>query len=337
VLFAARIDEDIMDFPFDDAIQFKPSDDELHPVGPDLDWTETVWFSFHVAERALAGWLYAQVRPNLGTVYGGAFVYGPGGIAPWEAPYYGWFSHHPIPNSPDALELTDVAFKSGYSLRCLEPTMRYALGYQFRDSREFVADLEFEGIVPPVPHVQGAPPFVGSTHYDQPGRVTGTIELRGETLEIDCVSVRDRSWGRRPELIGRRGRLSYAFGSCSPEDAFLAFCVPPEDDPLSDQEQLTSGYLFRDGVLRRLDRATRRVERDPTHGGVTRIEIEGVDTDGRTLEAIGEAKSYLFLPSNGLCINTFLRWQIDGQQGYGEDQDVWPMAQFADRRLGTSG
>jgi len=321
-----------IDFPFDDDIRFKPSDDELHPVGPNPDWCETVWFSFHVAERALAGWLYAQVRPNLGTVHGGAFVYGPGSITPWEQPYYGWFSHHPL---PEKLELSDVRFKSGYSVRCLEPAMRYALGYQFRDSRELVADLEFAGIVPPVPHVQGAPPFVGSSHYDQPGRLTGTLELRGEILEVDCVSVRDRSWGRRPELIGRRGRLSYAFGSCSPNDAFLAFCVPPEDDPLSNQESLTSGYLFRDGVLRRLERANRRVERDPDHGGVSRIEIEGVDTDGRTLHALGEAKSCLFLPGHSLCINTFLRWQIDGQEGFGEDQDVWSMAHFADRRLGA--
>ena len=321
-----------IDFPFDDDIRFKPSDDELHPVGPNLDWTETLWFSFHVAERSLGGWLYAQVRPRLGTVAGGAFVYGPGAVGPWEQPYYGWFTHHPL---PDALDLTNVTFKSGFSVRCLEPTMRYALGYQFRDSREFVADLVFEGLVPPVPHVQGAPPFVGSSHYDQPGHLTGTIELRGERLEVDCVSVRDRSWGRRPELIGRRGRLSYAFGSCSATDAFLAFCVPPEEAPLGDVEHLTSGFLYRDGVLRRLASATRRVERDPTHGGVSRIEIEGSDTDGRRLNAIAEARSRLFLPSNSLCINTLLRWDIDGREGFGEDQDVWSMAHFADRRLGA--
>ncbi|MGB0620049.1 MAG: DUF7065 domain-containing protein [Myxococcota bacterium] len=321
----------MIDFPFDEDIRFKPSDDELHPVGPWPDWTETTWWSFHVAERDLAGWLYAQIRPNLGTVTGGAFVYGPDAITPWESPYYGWFHYHPM---PEPLELTNVTFKSGYSLRCLEPTQRYALGFRFRDQDEFVADLEFEGLVPPVPHVEGVPPFTGSSHYDQPGRLTGTLELRGETLEVDCVSVRDRSWGRRPELIGRRGRLSYAFGSCSPDDAFLAFCAPPEDDLLSDEESLSSGYLFRDGVLRRLERATRRVERDPVHGGVTRIEIEGADTDGRALHAIGVGRSRMFLPEHGFVLNTFMRWEIDGREGSGEDQDVWSTALFADRKLG---
>jgi hypothetical protein len=46
-----------LDFPFDDG---------LRPAGPQADWTETVWFSFHVAERSLAGGPYAQVRPNDG-------------------------------------------------------------------------------------------------------------------------------------------------------------------------------------------------------------------------------------------------------------------------------
>ena len=113
----------------------------------------------------------------------------PGAISPWEQPYYGWFSHHPM---PEKLELSDVSFKSGYSVRCLEPTMRYALGYQFRDSRELVADLEFQAIVPPVPHVQGAPPFVGSSHYDQPGRLTGTLESRGWSSVSSVTPRRSR-------------------------------------------------------------------------------------------------------------------------------------------------
>ena len=318
-----------IDFPFDESFRFRSSDDHLHSFEPAADWTETLWFSFHVPERDWAGWLYAQVRPNIGTVTGGAFVYGPGFTGPWEQPYYGWFSHHPI---PEPLDLTDVQFKSGFSLRCLEPGMRYALGYQFRDMKDFVADLEFEGLVPPVPHVQGAPPFIGSTHYDQPGRLRGTIEVDGERVDVDCVSVRDRSWGRRPERIGRSTRLSYAFGSCTPNDAFLAFCVPPQDAPLSEEETLTSGFLFRDGVLRRLQSARRRVTRDPAHGGVSTIEIEAEDTDGRALHALGRARSCLFLPSNSLCINTFLRWEIDGQEGWGEDQDVWSMAHFYDLR-----
>lgn len=318
----------IADLPFDEALRFRPEDDRLHPPGPTADWTETTWWSFNVPERDLAGWLYAQIRPNLGTVAGGAFVYDPSAHVPWELPYNAWFSHHRV---PEPLDLMDVTFRSGVSVRCVEPGMRYELGYRFRDHETFAAALEFEGLTPPVPHVQGAPPFTGSSHYDQHGRVRGTLQLRGERIEVDCIAVRDRSWGRRPELVGRRGRLSYAFGATSPDEAFLVFCVP-DGDHLGDDETSTSGYLLRDGVVGRIERVRRRVTRDPAHGGVASIELDGVDTDGRSFRADGSARSRMFLTGNSVCVNTFVRWDVAGRVGWGEDQDVWPVELFADRR-----
>ena len=77
------------------------------------------------------------------------------------------------------------------------------------------------------------------THFDQPGRVTGTLALLGDRIDVDCIAVRDRSWGRRPEHLGLTPRLSYAFGSASDGDAFLAFWDPAEPD--GDVEHLTSG------------------------------------------------------------------------------------------------
>src|SRR4029077_13545581 len=59
------------DFPFDEHLRFTAADDELHPAGPQRDWTETIWFSFAVPERTLAGWLYVQMRPNAGASSGG--------------------------------------------------------------------------------------------------------------------------------------------------------------------------------------------------------------------------------------------------------------------------
>ncbi len=174
------------DFPFDEQLRFTAADDELHAPGPHRDWTETVWFSFAVPARALAGWLYVQTRPNAGSSSGGAFVYGPAGFLAWELPYYGFLSHQPL---PDPLDLRDVTFSNGVSVRVVEPTMGYDLGYRFRDHDEFVADLHFAGISPPVPHLAGAPPFTGSSHYDQHGRVTGELQLAGERIAVDCISV----------------------------------------------------------------------------------------------------------------------------------------------------
>jgi hypothetical protein len=181
-----------------------------------------------------------------------------------------------------------------------------------------------------VPHLSGEPAFTGSSHYDQMGRVQGTLRLHGDTIAVDCLSMRDRSWGRRPELIGRRpgDRVSYAYGATSESEAFLAFCVPEE--PLSDVERLTSGWLLRDGVLRRLVQARRKVVRQPS-GALHGVTLTGVDSDGRELRAQGTVLSTMFLHAGPLCINTALRWDVDGRQGFGEDQDVWSTARFRSR------
>ena len=308
-----------------------PADDALHAVGsPKPDWTETTWWSFSVPERDLAGWLYVQLRPNLGLCTGGAFVYDPSGTQAYDIPYHGFTTFTPL---PEPLDLRDVAFGNGVSVRCLEPGLRYELGYRFRDQEDFVADLLFEGLTPPVPLLPGEPPFTGSSHYDQTGRVTGTLRLHGETIDVDCFAVRGRSWGRRPELLGRRrgDRVGYAFGTVDEREAFLAFTAPPADDPTGDVEHLTGGWLLRDGALRRLASAERRVVRDPATGFLQELTIEGVDSAGRTMTATGRARSRFALQSGGLCVNTFLAWDLDGRAGHGEDQDVWSMARIGER------
>lgn len=311
------------DFPFDAHLGFAAIDDELHRPGPHRDWTETLWFSFAAPERALAGWLYVQVRPNAGAASGGAFVYDARGWLPWELPYYGFLTHQPV---PDPLDLRAVTFTNGVSVQMVEPGMVYDVGYRFRDQDDFVAELRFAGISPPVPHLEGAPPFTGSSHFDQHGRVTGELQLLGDRIAIDCISVRDRSWGRRPELLGRRTRFSYCFGASSPDEAFLAFCRP--DTHLDETEQLLSGYLIRDGALRRLATARRVNERDPISGGVARVVLDARDTDGRELHAVADAVSRMALSGSGagLTVNTMLRWSIDGAgTGWGEDQEVWSL------------
>ena len=58
----------------------------------------------------------------------------------------------------------------------------------------------------PNPHPTGVVPFLKGSHFDQAGHVTGRMVLRDEVVPIDCYSVRDRSWGPRPQ--GRPKRRS---------------------------------------------------------------------------------------------------------------------------------
>ena len=65
---------------------FTADDDGLHALSDRWWETETAWFSFHHPERRLGGWLYTMVRPNIGTVAGGAWVWDDTAWLPWPSP-----------------------------------------------------------------------------------------------------------------------------------------------------------------------------------------------------------------------------------------------------------
>ena len=168
------------------------------------------------------------------------------------------------------------------------------------------------------------------THFDQFGRVHGTIEVLGEIIPIDCYGMRDRSWGPRPEHRPRKS--AYVTGIASPEESFLA--VPRSGEHCND---VAYGFLIREGEIGDLVSGRRSIERDPEQGWVNRIVIDAVDEHGRKLHAEGKRISgitlvrHSFIDNNGL-----IEWSIDGKTGHGEDQDMWPVHDWADyRRTGV--
>lgn len=293
-------------------------DDQFHTLSEDPWETETCWFSFNVPERAMAGWLYAWVRPNLNNSGGGVFVYDPSGVAPWELPYFQYQYCQPLASERD---LRDFTFPQNYSVKMLEPLTRYRLHYQ--DREHIRLDLEFNAIMEPHPFPQGDPPFVSSAHFDQAGRVSGEMILRGERIAVDCIGVRDRSWG--PRLDHRGGRLGYSFGTLSEHEGFCVFVLPSRltADGL---ETIHHGYLLRDGRRSRIVEGARSVRRDPKTNHILSMRIQARDAQGRELVAEGRALSRMVLSvPRGTTLNSFLEWRIEGVAGlgHGEDQDVW--------------
>ena len=175
---------------------FTAQDDRFHFDELAGDWwsTETAWFSFSHPERRLGGWLYTLARPNIGTVAGGAWVWDDSAHLPWEVLYSANYTALELPRGQN---LDDVTLPTGVSIRVIEPCMSYALEYN--DEPRLRAALRFEGVMPPAPLTSTGSTFGRSHHFDQIGRVSGEIVLHGETIPIDCLSVRDRTWGRRRE------------------------------------------------------------------------------------------------------------------------------------------
>jgi hypothetical protein len=297
---------------------FGPADDNFHEVGDRWWATETCWFSFNHPERNLGGWLYALVRPNIGTCAGGAWVWDDTATTPWDVPYS---INYTSLRLPVARDLRDMTLPTGVRVKVLEPLHRYELGYE--DPGRLSVSLRFKAVMEPRPFAHGAPPILSASHFDQLGRVTGEIVLHGERIGIDCLSVRDRSWGPRPEHTPRR--LSYCFGTATDDHGFFVTSNPKAgDDPVN------HGYLLRDGKVTDVVAGRREVERDPAHGWITRARIEGRDGDGRTFAAVGETVSRMIVNRHAAITWTSLvRWTVDGATAWGEDQDMWPVHDWA--------
>ena len=156
--------------------------------------------------------------------------------------------------------------------------------------------------------------------------MSGSLVLHGETIPIDCLAVRDRTWGRRRE--DRPRQAAYVTGVATPGHGFLA--VTNVDN---DRNPVAYGFLHRDGRTRPLARGERRLERDTQNGWVTRVEIEARDSAGRELHAVGEPLSRIVINRHTFIdINSLMGWDINGESGHGEDQDMWPVHRWSRMR-----
>ncbi|NBO53638.1 MAG: hypothetical protein EBU84_03380 [Actinobacteria bacterium] len=158
--------------------------------------TETNWFSWCVPERKLSGWTYCQARPNASICNGGAWVWDDSSPFEWGLPYHANYSGLQLPPRSER-DMRDFEWPNGVHTKTLEPLKKYQIRYS--DPGAFELDIVFDAIMPPNPHPIGVAPFYKGVHFDQAGRVTGSMILHGESIAIDCFAVRDRSWGPRPQ------------------------------------------------------------------------------------------------------------------------------------------
>jgi hypothetical protein len=302
---------------------FAADDDRLHSaVMSDRWWeTETAWFSFHHPDLRLGGWLYTMVRPNIGTVAGGAWVWDDSAYLPWDVLYSANYSALQLPADTD---LRDTTLPNGVSIRVVEPAQVYDLGDD--DGERLQVRLRFAGVMPPEPLSAVGSTFGSAHHFDQFGRVTGDVTIGGERIEIDCIAMRDRTWGPRPEHRPRQA--AYVTGAAGPDDAFLAVT-----DTRTDGDPIAYGFLRRDGRTIGLASGARTVTRHREQGWAERISVSAVDMEGRELRAVGEPVSRMIVNRHTFIdINSLVRWDLDGATAWGEDQDMWPVHTFAAAR-----
>lgn len=283
-----------------------PEDDAFHrPESDDPSWIETLWFPFFVPEESLSASIRVRLSPNLGELEAT--------VAGWKGESQGLFGDRITESLEGEPDLRRLHLGDRLSIECQEPLSRYRIRHQGPHSS---LDLEFAAIMPPNPVPPEASPGMFAGHFEQSGHVGGTLDLHGRSVEIDCHSIRDRSWG--PRHMPERLRLGNAYATAA-DSAFFAY-IQPDDDG---RELVTHGYLLRDGVEAVLTGGLR--ETTLRDGMPIAVHLEAEDAAGRRFELAGECVNTMASNAgNGVyAVLNLVRWEGDGSVRWGENHDVW--------------
>jgi hypothetical protein len=193
-------------------------------------------------------------------------------------------------------------------------------------------DLGFDGVQDVYEARPDNPALVGWTHkleeyatghYQQVGRMTGTIRVQGEEIAIDSMSIRDHSWG--PRRLSSINRADYMWGLASPESSFAVVGIselPASEDPfLGTTENVYFGRYTRDGVGASVVSGTSRVLQRGDGGRPLHVVVDARDELGRELHAKGRCVNALIWP----CYDALYEiacttvWEFDGQRASGEE------------------
>ena len=263
----------------------------------------THYFSAIVPEARIGIYAYLRCQPGLGLSQGGVSIYrGLDNLSLLDAEHHDYRATMPWPTIHDAA----IDVPNGMRIEVPTPGEHLRLLYGSPDG-EVVLEVDLRALTPLVArgHVAdidaagGETPAGGS---EQLVRATGRLLLHGERHEIDCATLRDRSWGRErreppggganvPPLgwvgVHFPGRYSTSHRGFEPADTDPAWLGVNE---LPGGPHHIGGWLQVDGRLRGLRDVRRTVhERHPiTHVPLVQS-IEVTDDDGRTVRFDGEA------------------------------------------------
>lgn len=305
--------------------QYGDRDEGLHPEHriPGDTLTETWAYMWYVPQEQISFFAYVWVHPNLGVLTSGLT---------------GWRGHKPSHMAAELFDIhaylstnylgdgRDVRLPNSLHIEILEPFRTIHLTYD-DPARGNMVDVEFTAYSPPIMRES-------RLHFDQGLRVTGRVQLRGRSYDVDGYGMRDRSWGElRPEnhyalppytwMTGTFPGADMCWNVCAHDDSrrnpqwLGTYDIKPED-------AVRDGWVYRDGRQVRLKEVSVLTTRDPNTLCPMSHSLRFRDLDNRAYEISG--KVLASLPWGGwpnsithICLT---EWSWAGHPGYGDTQEV---------------
>ena len=185
----------------------KPEDDYTHPLGPESNFNESVYFNFFDRQAQRGGFIRMGNRANEGYAEMTVILFNSDGSAffNYKKPEIdnndGWDAGGTRVEVVTPGEVVRTIYE-GSALYLADPTQMKDPGKAFKSNpfRKLKLDLTHTGVGPLYGHVgeAGDGNDFARAHYEQHMSVQGTVQVEGETaLEISGHGVRDHSWGPR--------------------------------------------------------------------------------------------------------------------------------------------
>jgi hypothetical protein len=169
-------------------------------------------------------------------------------------------------------------------------------------------------------------------HFDQVLRTAGSMQLAGQSHVITGFGLRDRSWGEpRPEhryaippftwMTGTFPQSAISWHLCAYDDSasspdWLGRMATPE-------KAFREGWIYRDGEMLRLHRATQITRRDPVSLVPISATVHLEDSRGRTYAITGNTLAstpWSNWPNMSAHVG-LARWELGGEVGWGDLQE----------------
>lgn len=315
------------------------SDELMHPVGDHPAWSESYYFNFVDPDSKVAMFTRMGFRPGNGWADGLHVVYLQGRRVA--------FTYGRRDIEKDLSQYDGDLAAGSLRLNCIEPHQLWEVSYQ--GPAQDVADAEilltrskerpegwftpaeldmsvrFECLTPPHFAAKGE-----HGHFEQSGRVTGSIALGSERWEVAGYGVRDKSWGPRDWGAGSGGGGSRQQPSAGPApfvnwfsmnfgaDAALGgSCFLGVDGVMRGAGWLQSGDEHVDlpeVIIESTYKADSIVHRD--------VQLQAVTESGEKLLITGNVMSVcptkIPMPGGAIFVNEGLtEFSWDGKTGYG--------------------